>query len=198
MEYKEYDIVEKHIYFAKKLYSLNNRGKRFLQELDSKKRINKKKTYTPIIADTINILSTLTKPRVLCNNIYSSLLYYLDELLFLQVKETKCFIMDIDEYPLSYIYFNQHDWIEEEAQEFVLDVDNCLNDLEAVLLNCFVDEYEYIAIEIENFMQSMMQDIINEDRKMFKKILRLLSKLKQRILLLKSKILVIIYKSFQQ
>jgi hypothetical protein len=199
MEYQEYDIVEKHLYFSKKLNNLNYKGRRLMYELEVKKRLtNSKNKFIPLVKETFGILTTITKPKSLCNNIYSSLLHFLDELLFMQVKTTDIFIIGDDEYPLSYIYFNHSEWIDDENQDFMLDDDPNINDLEALLINCYIDEYELVSLEIETFLVDIMKEYWYVDRKMFKKMLRLLSKLKKRLLILKSKVLVIIYKTLDQ
>lgn len=193
--YREYTIIEEHIRFSRVIHEINMRGKQILQEIERKKYYERKKRYTGITQEVYNILATITKPRVLGNNIYSSLLYFLDELLFLQVKSIDGFFIEDDQYPLSYLYFNQGEWLYSHTQDFVLDDGAVINELEAMLINSYVDEYDNFALELGRYLETTYSTMFERDKKVIRKLRRILSKLKRRLLLIKSKCLCVISQS---
>jgi hypothetical protein len=202
--YKEYTIIEEHLCFSKSLHDLNTKGKRILQEIEKRKYYERKKRYIGFTYEVYNILNTILKPRVLSNNIYSSMLYFLDELLFLQVKETKDFFIEDEHYPLTYVYFNHDAWMYTDVQDFSMDNGHTLTETEALLLNAYIEEYENFALNLEKYLVSLLEDMANvkkqdrrQDKKLYRKLFRLISRLKRRLLLIKSKCLCIISTSIK-
>lgn len=189
-DYSEYSKIENHIYYSKKLYTLNKIGKHILNEIATKKTINGRKKLLSSVYKVYHKLNTIIKPNILCNNIYSSLVYYLDELLFLEVKNLNKFVIEDDTYPLSYLYFNCDDWVTDEIQKFSLDSSIILRYSEAMLISCYLDNYEEFILRLEvDIKKSYYIDL---DHKLIKKLMRIFARLKKRLIILKVMMLKII------
>jgi hypothetical protein len=183
--YQEYGCVEKHIRYAKRLQSISEKGKRFLNEIETKKRVGGRKKYQGDTYFVYNLLENIVKPRiVLCNNLYSSLLFYLDEMLFYEVRGINSFVIEDDTFPLSFIYFNQCEWNPDVGQthEFCLDNEPLLSDTEAALLGTLLRDYE-------TFLQDILQDLIASKapirkERIYIKLIRVMNRLKRRLRIL--------------
>lgn len=193
-DYNEYEKIEQHMFYARRLNAINSTGKRILQQMDEKKRMPGRKKLLEYVFAISQMIETIVKPHVLCNNLYSSLIFYMDELLFFEVRNLNSFVVEDDNYPLSYIYFNTSDWNESEQQEFHLDQGVYINEMEAMLMNCFVDEYEEFVLSLEGDIIRLGESA--SDQKLMKKILRIITRLKKRLTLLRSRLLKIIHKGF--
>jgi hypothetical protein len=195
-DYNEYENVEKHISYSRSFHALNHKGWRLLKEMEAKKNINGRKKMLANVNNIHHLIGNIVKPKSLCNNLYSSLLYYLDELLFMDVLTINTFVIEDDVFPLSYVYFNTIDWIHEDYNDFVLDKGICINETEAHLLNCFIDDYE-------NFILGVQEDVLNsdyykaKDAMIVKKIKRIINRLKKRLIHLRAVVLRIIHKSLE-
>lgn len=189
-DYDEYNQIEKHIYYAKQLYIINKIGKHILHEIERKKNINGRKKLLANVYNVYHKLDTIIKPKVLCNNVFSSLMYYLDELLFLEVKNLNTFVIEDDTYPLSYLYFNCDDWVTEEIQEFNLDSSFVLNYSEAMLISCYLDTYEGFIMTLESDIKTPYY--MDMDQRLIKKLIRIFTRLKKRLVLLKAMMLKVI------
>lgn len=189
--YNEYRRIEHHIGFSKRLQNISKRGLHYLREIESKKRIGGKKKYKKDVHVVHHLLENIIKPRlVLCNNLYSSLIYYLDEMLFYEVQTINNFVIEDDIYPLSFIYFNNTEWNpeNEEMQLFQLENDVMITENEAALLITLLHDYETL-------LQDLLQDFKDEKKtchrkdkmynKIYIKVLRIISRLKRRLELLR-------------
>lgn len=176
-DYREYVSIERHLVYSRQLASLNFVGKQLLREIEKKKNINGRKKLLPCVYYLYHILGTVVKPRVLCNNLYSSLLYFLDELLFHEVKNLNSFVIEDDSYPLSFVYFNTEDWCPEDHQGFVLDKGATINESEAHLINSFVEDYEVFILLLERDIAD-----VGDDEKLTRKINRIIGRLKRRLI----------------
>lgn len=176
-DYTEYVNIERHLAYSRRLSFLNYVGRRIMQEIESKKNINGRKKLLPIVYYLHHTLGTIVKPRVLCNNLYSSLLYYLDELLFHEVKTLNTFVIEDESYPLSFVYFNTDDWSTEEHQGFVLDKGVIINESEAHLINSFIEDYETFVLELEGEIATM-----GRDERLTRKLTRIIARLKRRLI----------------
>lgn len=191
-DYNEYEMIERHIEYSRLLTIINLRGKLIIQQLEKQKNINGRKKLLGNVYDVYNSIANIIKPRSLCNNLFSSLVYFLDELLFTEVVGRNRFIIEDDEYPLYYVYFNTDEWLHDTAiDSFVLDRCVFINDTESLLINCFLDDYEYLLIMIEKYIK------IN-DSTISRKILRITSRLKKRLILLKALILRTLHKNLEK
>lgn len=185
MEYFEYKRIEKHIDYSKALYTMNKRALTLTKELDKKRRCNK---YDVVVEGVYIILQKLCKHHTICSNSYTSLVDLLDEILFCEVQTINNFYIDENKYPLSFIYFNQQEWIDDydvPYQDFVLDKNSNLSFLEAILVNCFIDDYENTILEVEADIKSTPQ----QDIRLWRKVLRNLNRLKKRLIIMKAYIL---------
>ena len=195
-DYNEYAKVEKHIGYSCSFHSLNHRGWRLLREMELKKNINGRKKMLANVNNIHHIIGNIVKPKSLCNNLYSSLLYYLDELLFMDVLTINTFVIEDDVFPLSYVYFNTIDWIHEDYNDFVLDKGVFINDTEAHLLNCFIDDYESFILGIQGDVLSS-EYYKTKDGMIVRKIKRIINRLKKRLIHLRAVVLRIIHKSLE-
>ena len=191
-DYNEYEMIERHIDYSRMLTLINSRGKLIIQQLEKQKNINGRKKLLSNIYNVSNLITNVIKPRSLCNNLFSSLVYYLDELLFTEVVGRNKFIIEDDEYPLYYVYFNTDEWIQDSGiDNFVLDKCVYINDTESILINCFLDDYEYFLIKIEKYMK-------DKDSIISRKIIRITARLKKRLILLKAIILKTLHKNLEK
>lgn len=194
-DYNQYEKIEQHIEYSRLLSTINSKGKLLLKEIEKQKNINGKKKLLGNVYNVYHLIANIIKPRSLCNNLYSSLIYYLDELMFLEVSGLNSFIIEDDEYPLYYIYFNTDDWMRDNTIDpFVLD--NCvyINDTESILIGCFIDEYESLLINIEKYIYLKG----HKDSMIAKKLLRISSRLKKRLIILKTIILQILHRNLEK
>lgn len=199
--YTEYEIVQKHMYFSKKLYEINAFGKHLMEEIETRKSFRGPRGGCKLLHEPTHsihdLMGNILKPRVLCNNIYSSLLYFLDELLFSQVQNINVFHIDDDVFPLSFIYFNQDEWIRNwSLQKFVIDDGYMLSEFDSLMLMMFMDHYEEFTIEMLHYLAHIESSCV--DKRLRKKLVRLVTRLKQRVGTVMSKTLRIYYKEFEK
>lgn len=191
--YHEYGKVEKHLLYSKRLHSINERGARFLREIEAKKRVGGRRKYQGPVYTVHHLFENILKPRlVLCNNLYSSLMFYMDEMLFYEVRGINSFVIEDDAFPLSFVYFNQCEWNPEFGQThaFELDVGPNLSDTEAALLSILVKDYETV-------LQDVLHDILTsgvpvKKEKAFVKLIRIIHRLKRRLTIIQSTLLQVI------
>ena len=194
-DYNQYEKIEQHIEYSRLLTSVNSRGKIILKELEKQKNINGKKKLLSNVYNVYHLIENIIKPRSLCNNLYSSLIYYMDELMFMEVVGLNSFIIEDDEYPLYYIYFNTDDWLTDDCiDSFVLDKCVYINDTESILISCFIDEYEGLLINIEKYIYLNG----HKDTIIARKLLRICTRLKKRLVVLKAIILQILNKNLEK
>lgn len=190
--YNEYEHVERHINYSKTLQEINERGWRFIHEIEIKKRVGGRKKYEKDVYAIHHALGNILKPKViLCNNLYSSLVYYLDEMLYYDVRSINTFIIEDDSYPLSFIYFNNSEWNPDVGQQqaFQLESVSSITDVEAALLMTLLQDYETLLQDLYVNIKSRKDRLVD---KMFIKLIRIINRLKRRINLLRSSALKII------
>lgn len=199
--YTEYEIIQKHMYFSRKLYEINALGKHLIEEIDSKKCFRGPRGGCKILHEPTqhirDSISNIVKPYVLYNNIYSSLVFFLDELLFLQVQNINSFQIDDDIYPLSFMYFNQDEWIKDWClQEFTIDECPIMTEFDSLMLIIFIETYEEFAIEIMDYIVRIRPEC--QDKRLRRKIIKLITRLKQRVGTLMYRALRVYYKTFEK
>lgn len=175
--YREYSNVERHIEYAKQLSYLNSQGRQLIQEIECQKPY-KNKQFLGAVHTVYHFLQTLLKPSPL----YSCMIYYLDELLFYEVSSRDSFIIEDDEYPLSYVYFNTSAWHNMPVKTYVLDKKHYFDELEAMLLSCFIDEYELFVLELEKDLKNFKLNFTNKLRNNLQKLKRHFIYLKLQLL----------------
>ena len=195
--YREYEVIERHLAYSQRLHHITYQGQRILREIELKKNINGKKKLLWNVQYMYHLIENIVKQKPLCNNNYSSLIHYIDELLFLEVRTYNTFTISDETYPLSYIYFHQHEWIQDDYHTFILDTHPTITELDAMLINCFIDEYEELLLEIEDSLTKSTL-YMQQDSKLVKKLHRNLKRLKARLILLRSRVLQIIEKDFNK
>lgn len=154
--YDEYEYLDSHIMFSKNLYLLDREGQHILSELERTKVVRTKrsgdKVFTADISAIHEELKDITNTERFSVRLYFQLLHYLDEMLFIQVKNIGEFVIEDDPYKLTDVYFNQPSWNENEdvhEYKFYEDSKN-LNTEEAMYLKMYLHKYhDYIGTLIE-------------------------------------------------
>jgi len=202
-EYTEYNKIERHIQYSNALFKLTHIGKHIIQEIQSKKmqcnklqckKYDKSHIKNNIPDEVCNVLSDVIKPPSLSSNMYSSFVYFLDELLYFDAPKINYFVIEDDQYPLSFMYFNQSEWngdhVQENLNSFVLDNNPHFSDTEALLINCFITEYISLLEDIEDDIYDHVYIETNLERRLVQNIQRL----KEQLETIKSKLTIIITK----
>lgn len=190
--YNEYRRIEQHIGFSKRLQNISTRGLHYLREIEIKKRIGGRRKYEKDVHGIHHLLGNIIKPRVmLCNNLYSSLIYYLDEMLFYEVQDINDFVIEDDKYPLSFVYFNNAEWNPENdrIQPFVLENNSHMNETEAALLLMLLEDYNTLLQDLLQDFKDEKKTCHRKDRmynKIYTKVRRIISRLDRRLTLLKT------------
>jgi hypothetical protein len=85
---------------------------------------------------------------------YFCLQYFLDELMYSEVKNINKFYIEDNEYNISKLYFGQEEWIIDiYVQKFTFYSEKDLNINEAMYLMCYLKEYDNCLLEIEEFIK---------------------------------------------
>jgi len=201
--YNEYEKIERHLRYAKRLSLLNLVGLHFVREIERTKSYKKatccKKKMLSNVYYLFHILETLVKPKVLHNNVYSSLLFYLDEWLFSEVRCLNHFMIEDDVYPLTSIYFNTPEWVgnHEEFRELMVcfTYGNSITQKEAGVMSMFLDIYEEFIGDLEKDVLMRLTTVLSKDSKLVHKLTRIMNLLKKRLVLMRLSLLKIISKS---
>lgn len=160
MDDYEYNIIEKHMQISRELYSIDKKGKYIISQFNTKKsRGIRRRSGNHIFSDTLkiihrNIHSCCSLKRF---RTYFHLQYFLDELLFYQVKTHTKFYTEDDMYDLSKLYFHQDEWVTDlNIQEYQFYEDESeINIHEAMYLVCYLKEYEHILHDIEMYIKTI-------------------------------------------
>ena len=193
--------------FSRRFYEINAIGKRIMTEIETNKTVRGPRGGSKLCWPTqvtYDIISTIVKPKFLnSGNLYTSLMYFMDELLFSQVRHLNTFLIEDDTYPLSFLYFNQDEWIKDwSPQTFYLEHDVYFNEGDALLLLSFIDKYEYLIIDILKFAcasdKCTFAEMLPLDKRITRKLVGLSNRLKQRLNTLRVKALQVFHKHFQK
>jgi hypothetical protein len=85
---------------------------------------------------------------------YFCLQYFLDELMYYEVKNINKFYIEDNVYNISKIYFGQNEWITDlYVQKFNFYSEKDLNLNEAMYLICYLREYDNCLLEIEEYIK---------------------------------------------
>lgn len=155
-EYAEYTKLEQHISLSKTLFDLDIKGKYIINELQRKKSNGvRKRTGTHIFTNDIlivynNIINCISIKRL---RLYFCLQYFLDELMYYEIRNTNNFYIEDNIYPISKIYFGQHEWISDSyLQDFQFYEDSqSININEAMYLVCYLKDYDSFLLDIEEY-----------------------------------------------
>ena len=151
----EYDKINEHMKMSKALHYLNIKGKIILNKLENTKHIRKKKSgsfvFTDDVGSVYNIIVEITNiKRFNKLRLYFCMQYYMDELLFKEVKSLNGFQIEDDEYTLADMYFNQNLWnplCEDDVETYNFkNAEKDFSSDEAQFLKFYFNEYaEYIS-----------------------------------------------------
>jgi len=179
-EYDDYSKIEKHIKISELLFIIDKKGKYLLSQIKDKKYVKKKKSGNVILNDNMtkiyNIFVSILNIRKFIPRLYFTLQYYLDELLLEEHKDINTFFIEDNEYELTKLYFNQIAWIlDQDIQEYQLDIGVDFNINESMFIVCFLREYEDVLLFIENYiieikMNKIKQKLLNTIIKIKKKL----------------------------
>lgn len=155
-EYTEYTKLEQHMALSKAMFDLDIKGKHIVKEFQKKKSNGvRKRTGTHIFSNDIltvynNLLNCLSLKRL---RLYFCLQYFLDELMYYEIKNTDNFYIEDNVYSISKMYFAQNEWIpDQQHQEFQFYEDtNSININEAMYLVCYLKEYDSFLLDIEEY-----------------------------------------------
>lgn len=149
--YDEYEHLDKHIMFSRDLHLLDREGQHVLSELERTKvhrtKRNGDKVYSADISVIHEELKDITNTERFSVRLYFQLLHYLDEFLFIQVKNINEFLIEDEPYKITDLYFNQPSWNENaDVHEYKFyDDSKCLNTEEAMYLKMYLQKYnDYI------------------------------------------------------
>lgn len=154
-EYAEYTKLEQHLSLSRALFELDAKGRHIAKEFQDKKSTGvRKRTGTHVFKDNIfivynNLVNCLGMKRL---RLYFCLQYFLDELMYYEIKNTESFYIEDETYPISKVYFGQQDWIlDAQLQEFQFYEDKSININEAMYLVCYLKEYDSLLLDIEEY-----------------------------------------------
>jgi hypothetical protein len=197
--YDEYEFLEKHIRLSKELYLLDLEGKHILDEFEKNKVIRTKrcgnKVYCADVTFVYDELRNITNTQRFSLRLYFCLLHYLDELLFLQVKNIDRFFIEDEPYKLTDLYFNQASWNEnEQVHEYKFYSENKnINTEEAMYLNMYLGKY----IDYVHLLESFVNGCKNTGSTS-KKLIDVLNRLTYKINGLQCKLLKLIKTDFEK
>lgn len=182
-------VMNNHLFFSTRLYEINYKSKRIIDELESKKMIKNK--LFGISHELYKYLQRLSKPKSWSSNEFSGLLYFLDEILCFEMIGNY-FEYNNKKIPITQCYYNQDDWIDISGyHNFILDKDYFLNHEETLLINSFLDEYEGIINEIEHYLNGI-QVYSDRIKAIIKKTKLIIVKMKKKLINLKYKMLMLL------
>lgn len=197
--YAEYEFLENHIKLSKELYLLDLEGKHILSEFEKNKVIRTKrcgsKVYCADVSYVYDELINITNSQRFSLRLYFCLLHYLDELLFLQVKNIEQFIVEDEPYKLTDLYFNQSQWNEnEQVHEYKFYSENKnINTEEAMYLNMYLRKYMDYVDFLSNYVR-----LCKNTGNTTQKLVDVLSRLTYKINGLQNKLLKVIRSDFEK
>ena len=160
-EYEEYTKLEQHMSLSKSLYTLDKKGCYLIEEITKKKNQGTRtrrgsSTTSYIFTDDIsiihnNIMNCLSVKRL---KMYFCLQYFLDELLYHEVKKSSNFYIEDNSYNIAKIYFGQNEWITDIfIQNFQFYQTSTLNINEAMYLVCYLKDFDRFLLDIEEYIK---------------------------------------------
>jgi len=95
------------------------------------------------------------------------------------------------------MYFNQDEWIKDWClQDFVIDDSPILTEFDALMLIIFIETYEEFAIQLMEYVVCLRSEC--HDKRLRRKIIKLITRLKERIGMLMYRALRVYYKTFEK
>ena len=183
----EYDKINDHLQISKDLHRINMKGKCILHQLE-KKNIRIKRTGTFVFNTEIgivyNAIVDITNiKRFNKLRLFFCIQYYLDELLYRQVRNLDHFTIEDDEYKLPDIYFNQNLW--NPIDENDLSIYNFAGnekqflDEEIKFIKLYFKEYTFFLDDIKARLNNVngIESIKFKLTRIFNRILRKLEKI---------------------
>lgn len=171
----EYSKIDVHINLSKNMYNVDQSGKKLLKELEDKKYVRKLKNGRSVFADDIeiiyNVLVDTLNIKKFKYSYYFCLQYYLDDLLFKEVKQLESFYNEDDNISLTKIYLSQDLWIFDFfIYNWSLSSGCSLNGNDINTFIIFLRDYENMLYSIKchiknldenNFIKKKLDKIIN-------------------------------------
>jgi hypothetical protein len=178
VDYEEYTRLEKHLNLSRLLHGVSYKGMEALAMLGKTHNIKLKRSK--LKNDIYKVFATIThtiKPRKsLCNNIFSSMVYYMDEVMFREVQHLDNFFIEDYCYSLNKVYYNPREWLEEGEQLVRDDQASDTTDEEVLhMLTNFFDTYDAMLDDIRDHVGYM-----HKSDKLKKKIFRVISRIRTK------------------
>jgi hypothetical protein len=108
--------------------------------------------------------------------LYFALQYYMDELVFKEIKEYDKFYVEDEAYELTKLYLDPSAWIpNQDIQTFELDVGPKFDITEAMCLVCYLREFENLLFSIEEYIHDQ------EDKRLKKIITRTITRMRYKL-----------------
>lgn len=173
-EYEAYTQVENHMNISIALYMLNKQCLAILKSLETNKSMSKKRnTATDDLSRIYNNLNMVVNSHRLNTDFYTTLLNYLDEVMFDDCKGVDCFYVSDESYNLECMYYNHETWIKEiewhEMQNYRFMDGPALDIEESTYILMTLEKYSNTLKKIKNdFTKSTELHIVV--RKMLDKI----------------------------
>lgn len=176
--YEEYTRLEKHLNLSKQLLKVSIAGKDVLSLLERTMGIKLKRSK--LKDDIYRVFATIThtiKPRKsLCNNMFSSMIYYLDEVMYREVQHLDYFFIEDYCYSINKVYYNPREWIDDEDTAPSTGDDDNISDEEIIqCIAAFFENYEALLDIIKDHTAYMIKS-----DKLKKKLYRVISKIRTK------------------
>lgn len=177
-EVSEYTKIEQHMSFSRGLYLLKKKGKGILEQFDQKKYQRKTKKKTNVFSHDASIiynnLSNIVNRSRHSLQLSFCLQYYLDELMFVEIKNLHTFIVEDQHFDLTKLYYYPSEWMQDqETQCFEFYSDCDLNMHEAMYLVCYIKDFENFLLEIEDYLKTH-----KDSNRIKKKVLRVANRIR--------------------
>lgn len=181
-ECSEYSKIENHLSFSKTIYLIKQKGKNILENFKKHKYEKKNRRGASLfIGDVSTIYINLTNIVHKTNNtlnLFFCLKYYLDELMFGEIKNLTTFTIEDQNYDLTKVYYHASEWIQDQdTQSFEFYDEMEVNINEAMYLVCYLKEFEDLFLQIEEYLKTF-KDTYTIKKKLIRITNRLRLKLK--------------------
>lgn len=157
-EYELYSKIENHMSISASLYILNRQGTDILKNI-YKQKISSRIDEVPKNKDLTNIqrvyneMEYIVNQNRVCNDIYTSLISVLDDVMFEECGELDSFFVKEDEYRLESLYYKPGSWVDEleweEQQVFQFSNTTKFDEGECMYLLMYVNKYLNLLSKIE-------------------------------------------------
>lgn len=167
-KYDSYSQIETHMRFAKDIFGIDSFGKYILDQLNEKKSIRKTKfgrsIFNKSIEQIYNVIVDIVNIHRFKLRLYFVLQYYMDELMFREIKHGDTFYIGDESYQLTQLYLAGSLWVVDyNPPNFILSPGPNLNERDINNIVLFLRKYEDVLYNIKNYIRD------KDDRDVIKK-----------------------------